>query len=74
MWPMWLFYWSKYGHHIIYQTKIVSKSEEKIENNNQNHYNTCLEKLSEKLHCNPVQGQKRVFPVKFSTQGKTCFH
>ena len=22
----------------------------------------------------PVQGQNRVFPVKFSTQGKTCFH
>ena len=22
----------------------------------------------------PVQGQNRVFPAKFSTQGKTCFH
>ena len=22
----------------------------------------------------PVQGQNRVFPEKFSTQGKTCFH
>ena len=22
----------------------------------------------------PVQGQNRVFPVNFSTQGKTCFH
>ena len=22
----------------------------------------------------PVQGQNRAFPVKFSTQGKTCFH
>ena len=22
----------------------------------------------------PVQGKNRVFPVKFSTQGKTCFH
>ena len=25
-------------------------------------------------HCNPVQGQNRVFPVKFFSQGKTCFH
>ena len=25
------------------------------------------------VHCKPVQGQNRVFPVKFSTQGKTCF-
>ena len=27
-----------------------------------------------RVHCNPVQGENRVFPVKFSTQGKTCFN
>ena len=26
------------------------------------------------IHWNPVQGQNRVFPLKFFSQGKTCFH
>ena len=26
------------------------------------------------IHCNPVQGRNRVFPVNFFSQGKTCFH
>ena len=34
----------------------------------------CLEITALQSCTGPVQGQNRVFPVKFSTQGKTCFH